>query len=552
MDTIELNSQAREFSVKLWPPRQNTRRMLVERMATNLSTPTIYTKNYHCLTSEEATENAKRIEDIAFSTANQQYEKEPDGDGCSAVQLYARECSKLILQVLKSESRATVTGWSTSQNISALTPVKISENHEACFDISRGQRGFVEAEEAEKLLRPLKDPGNFYTKICFSNRSFGLDAAHIAGPILVSIKNQLKDVDLSDIVAGRAEAEALEVMNVFALALEGCNLRSLNLSNNALGEKGVRAFGPLLKSQSILEELYLMDDGISEEAALAVCELLSSTEKLRVLIFHSNMMGDEGAVAISEVVKHSPLLENFQCSSTRVASEGGVALSKALEICTRLKRLDLRDNIFGAEVVVSLSKALSKHVGLSEIYLSYLNLEDEGAISIATVLKLSAPSLEVLDMAGNEITAEAAPALAACIASKKLLIKLNLGENELKDEGAIQIAKVLEEDHKKLKEVDMNTNAIRRAGARRLAQAVVQKPEFKLLNIDGNCISDVGIDEVKGIFKKSPEMLGSFDENDPEGGDNDDEDNEETREDGESVENELGLKLKGLHVDQEM
>ncbi|XP_057959188.1 RAN GTPase-activating protein 2 [Malania oleifera] len=538
MDTMTFNSQRCQFSIKLWPPSQNTRLMLVERMANNLSTPSIFTKKYGSLSKEEATEKAKQIEDVAFATANQHYEREPDGDGSSAVQLYAKECSKLILEILKGGPRVAGRETMTSEGATA--------HHETVFDISKDQRAFIEAEEAEELLRPLKEPGNSYTKICFSNRSFSLGAARVAEPILVSLKDQLKDVDLSDFIAGRPKAEALEVMNVFSVALEGCILRSLNLSNNAMGEKGVWAFEALLKSQNSLEELYLMNDGISKEAAQAVCELIPSTEKLKILHFHNNMTGDDGARAISEVVKCSPILEDFRCSSTRVDSEGGVALSEALEICTHLKKLDLRDNMFGVEAGVALSKALSKHAGLTEVYLGYLNLEDEGAIAIAGVLKESAPSLAVLDMAGNDITAEAAPTLAACIAAKQLLTKLNLAENELKDEGAIQISKALE-GHMQLKEVDMSTNSIRRAGARLLAQTLVQKPEFKLLNMNGNFISDEGVDEVKDIFKKSPNMLGSLDENDPEGGD----DEKELGEEGEGNEDELESKLKGLDVNQE-
>ncbi|KAL0371312.1 UNVERIFIED_CONTAM: RAN GTPase-activating protein 2 [Sesamum angustifolium] len=205
------------------------------------------------------------------------------------------------------------------------------------------------------------------------------------------------------------------------------------------------------------------------------------------------MTGDEGAIAISNIVNHSPLLEDFRCSSTRVESEGGIALAKALGTCSHLKKLDLRDNMFGIDAGLALSKALSAFSDLSEIYLSYLNLEDEGCIALANALKGSASSLEVLDMAGNEITAKAAPALASCIASKQFLAKLNLGENELKDEGAILIAKALEEGHGQLCEVDMNTNLIRRAGARRLATAVVGKPGLTLLNINGNYISDEGL-----------------------------------------------------------
>ncbi|KAL2506189.1 RAN GTPase-activating protein 1 [Abeliophyllum distichum] len=539
MDAENPNSQRRHVTIKLWPPSPNTRQMLVERMTKNLSTPTIFTRKYGSLSENEASEYAKEIEESAFADANQHYEQEPDGDGSSAVQLYARECSKLILEALKRGPGVEDKGIVKSQVVSAVG--------ETFFDISKGQRAFIEADEAKTLLIPLKEPGNSYTELCFSNRSFGLGAAHVAGPILESIKNQLKKVDLSDFVAGRPEAEALDVMNIFSAALEGSHLTCLNLSDNALGEKGVRAFGKLLQSQTSLEELYLMNDGISEEAARAVCELVPSTEKLKVLQFHNNMTGDEGAVAISEILRRSPLLEDFRCSSTRVGSVGGVALSEALEGCKNLKKLDLRDNMFGVEAGVKLSEALSKHEYLTEVFLSYLNLEDEGAIAIANTLKETAPSLGVLEMAGNDITAEAAPSVAACIAAKKALAKLNLSENELKDDGAIPISKALEEGHDQVTEIDMSQNSLRRAGARSLAQALVHKPELKLLNVNGNFISDEGIDELKDIFKESPEKLGPLDENDPEGNDDD----RESGDDGEGGEDELESKLKNLDVNQD-
>ncbi|WOG95318.1 hypothetical protein DCAR_0414633 [Daucus carota subsp. sativus] len=218
-------------------------------------------------------------------------------------------------------------------------------------------------------------------------------------------------------------------MKMFSSVLDGCELRYQNLSDNSLGEKGVGAFESLLKSQRSLEGLYLINDGISEAAARAVCELIPCTEKLKVLQFHNNMTGDEGAIAISELVKHSPALENVRCSSTRVASEGGVALAEALGTCNNLKKLDLRDNMF----------ALPGCPNLNELNLSYLNLADEGCIVLANALRESATLLKVLEISGNEITAKAAPALPSLITSQRLLIKLNLFENELKDEGVDEI-----------------------------------------------------------------------------------------------------------------
>ncbi|XP_058770881.1 RAN GTPase-activating protein 1 [Vicia villosa] len=533
MDSSVPSYQHRSLSIKLWPPSQSTRLMLVERMTRNLTTPSIFSRKYGLLSKEEAGEDAKEIEEAAFVTATQHFDEEPDGDGSSAVQIYAKESSRLMLEVLKRGPRVKDDGELGSEKGDASV--------ETVFDISGGRRAFIEKDEASELLKPLLGPNSF-TKICFSNRSFGLDAAHVAEPILISIKDQLKEVDLSDFIAGRPEAEAIEVMNIFSSALEGSVLRYLNLSNNAMGEKGVRAFRSLLKSQKDLEELYLMNDGISEEAAKAVAELIPSTEKLKILHFHNNMTGDEGAFAIADVVKRSLALEDFRCSSTRVGSEGGVAVAEALGVCTHLKKLDLRDNMFGVEAGLALSKVIPVFVGLSEIYLSYLNLEDDGAEALANALKESAPSLEILDMAGNDITAKAAVSVAACISSKQFLTKLNLSENELKDEGAVLIIKALEEGHGQLNEVDLSTNLITWSGAKVVAEAVVQKPGFKLLNINANFISEEGIDELKNIFKNSPDLLGPLDENDPEG-----EDIDEEAEEG-SDEDELESKLKGLEI----
>ncbi|KAG8085549.1 hypothetical protein GUJ93_ZPchr0010g7400 [Zizania palustris] len=512
MDSTTQYFQPRTFSIKLWPPSESTRLMLVERMTKNLSTESLFSRKYGLLGKEEAHDNAKRIEDICFASADEHFKEEPDGDGSSAVQLYAKETSKLMLEVLKRGPRSTA---------EAEVPVVDTplESADTVFDISGGKRAFIEADEAKELLSPLTKPGNSYKRICFSNRSFG-----------------------------RPEDEALDVMRIFSKALEGAVLRYLNISDNALGEKGVRAFGELLKSQDNLEELYVMNDGISEEAANALSELIPSMEKLKVLHFHNNMTGDGGAMSIAEMVKRSPNLESFRCSATRIGSDGGVALAEALGTCTLLKKLDLRDNLFGVEAGVALSKTLSKLPDLVELYLSDLNLENKGTIEIVNALKNLTPQLEVLEMAGNEINAKAAQALAECLTAMQSLKKLTLAENELKDDGAVVIAKSLEDGHSDLKELDVSTNMLQRVGARCFAQAITNKPGFVQLNINGNYISDEGIAEVKEILKggrNALDVLGPLDENDPEGEAEDDYDDQE--EDG----GELESVLQDLKVEQD-
>lgn len=205
---------------------------------------------------------------------------------------------------------------------------------------------------------------------------------------------------------------------------------------------------------------------------------------------------------------------DFRCSSTGVGSAGGIALAEALKTCKLLKKLDLRDNMFGPKAGVALSNNLSIHANLTEIYFSYLNLEDEGTIAIANTLKTSKSPLEIIEMAGNNITSKSANALADCMVSKKYcLTKINLSENKLNDEGAIAIGKALGGDFGRLSIVDLSANGIKGDGAISLSKAVVGKSGFRLLNINRNFLSDKVIEGVREVFKNFPCMLGPLDEN---------------------------------------
>ncbi|KAL3678879.1 hypothetical protein R1sor_021835 [Riccia sorocarpa] len=510
-----------EVIFRLWPPSEQTRAVLVEKIANNLASISFFSAKYGRIDKVEAAKHAKRIEEEAFIAAEQQ--------GCESdsltVQAYAKHASRLMLEALKSAGK-----------------------RETFFDISGGTRDFLTKERAEELLKPLTEAGNAYNKICLSNWSFGEDAGLVAQKILSDIKGNLEDVNLSDIVAGRSEAEALEVMRLLSDSLAGSKLKSLNLSDNALGEKGVRAFSSLLKSQSALESLYFMNNGISEEAAMAICELLPSGKHLRTLHFHNNMSGDGGAEAVSKLVEKATSLEDFQFSSTRVGTEGGVALCTALQAGSSLRRIDLRDNMFGPEGGFVLSKTLISHPELLDVHLGDLNMEDEAVTALVEALTGSAPNLRLLDLTGNEITAKSARALATCIRAKQGLTVLRLAENELKDKGAVIVCEALKEGSTSLQELDLSTNGLTRVGAVAAAEAVAQKPSFTKLNLDSNQISDEGIDTLKEVLRKGVaglKVLGSLEDNEEEGftGYDDDEEGGNGDEDEDSVEVELD-KLK--------
>ena len=537
-----INSSTTLPSIRLWPPNPNTRTTLVQRLSEHLSSVSFFSQRYGQIGPEEASLNAQRIEQEAFLSASQHAELEESSD-IAVVQFYAKEASRLMLDCMKKgpSSKDKVSEKAVHENASleAAEEEKISPS--SFFDISGGNRDFLTEAMALELLRPLSVPGNTISSICFSNRSFGEEAARVAGKCLETIKSQLIQANLADIVAGRNEEEALTVMSIFSSALCDSKLKYLNLSDNALGEKGIRAFSELLASQKELEELYFMNNGISEEAAVALCELLPSSAKLKVLHFHNNMTGDRGAIALSKLVKEAPLLEDFRCSSTRVGSEGGVSLATALLSGSSLKRIDLRDNPVGVEGAIALAKTLKQHTDLKEVYLSYLGLEDEGAIAILQALEGTSPLLEVFEFAGNDITIASVPKLISFIASKPNLVRLNLSENDLEDRGIVTICKMLGKGHQSLIELDLSETNIGRIGACAAAEAIAMKSQFKLLGLNANHISDVGIEALKEILKKGTHsgtsVLGPLDEND-ENEEGDEEAEEEDREEEEEEEEE--------------
>ncbi|CAN7002839.1 unnamed protein product [Brassica rapa subsp. trilocularis] len=173
-----------------------------------------------------------------------------------------------------------------------------------------------------------------------------------------------------------------------------------------------------------------------------------------------------------------------------------------------------------AKVRVPMGKAFSNFNFVTIINLNYTNLENEGTIALVNALENSAPSLKAIEMAGNNITYEAAPDIAACLVAKKHLKRLNLSNNDLKDEGCFEIAYIMEP--LEVKYVDMSSNNLTREGALSLALVAVKKEGFEMLNIDGNMISFEGIEEIMEIFKNCPKLLGPFDDNDPYEGDEDD------------------------------
>ena len=62
-------------------------------------------------------------------------------------------------------------------------------------------------------------------QIKLSTKSFGRDAAEVAAEAIANVAGSLVDMDMSDVIAGRPEAEALDALRIMSAALSRLQLR---------------------------------------------------------------------------------------------------------------------------------------------------------------------------------------------------------------------------------------------------------------------------------------------------------------------------------------
>lgn len=504
-----------------WSLSEKERASTAARIAANISTLAFFRGKD--VSDSDAQAAAAAIEKKAY-TASAVAARTTTGDRPAAeiTSGYIRKLAELVLETVNQEG--AVAGDAAPATSAG------GEEHDLF-----GARDFLDADSAEKVLAPLLATGAAIKKIRFSTKSFGRDAAHVAARALRSVAHCLEHADMSDVIAGRPEDEAIEALRILSAALSTAKLRHLNLSDNALGEKGVRAAADAFIGQEGLEFLSLQNVGCSVHACKAVAELLLHTSALKGIHLFNNMSGDEGAGHIATILARAPAMQDFKMASSRVGPAGGIALARGLLAGQCLVRLDLSDNPMTAEVAEALAACIHQQPKLQALNLNDTSLTDEGVTTICASLRGAAPKLQELELALNEITASGATAVVAAISNKQHLEKLNLRENELESAGVAILARALP-TLPTLKSLDLAANQVARNGATVVARALVSagRKSFDRLVLDENYLTDDAVEAVRDLLvgafggdsclsveELDPDMAEDEDEEDAQGMDDD-------------------------------
>eukprot|EP01035_Chromulina_nebulosa_P023891 gene23891-31003_t len=363
-----------------------------------------------------------------------------------------------------------------------------------------GGRELVDDKRAQEIIELTNFPAieSNPTIIKLSNKSYSPDAAQL---IIDKIKSYqtITIADISDIIAGRPEEEALRTLTIVCDAEASANLADILLT--------------------------------------------SGCPPLTHLHFYNNMAGNGGAIAIAKVVGINPNIIDFRFSATRSGDEGCTAIANALNSLLDLERLDLSDNNFGSEGALALANSIKIHTKLSYLNLRDAGIEDEGVEALIESLTESNAPIKYLDLSGNDLSQDSMEIISKYLTNKLTIEELAFDDNEIESDGLKYLLPSIA-TLTNLKTISFNSCEITASGAYLLAKTLVGLPSFQLLKINGNMIVDRGIDEITKLLKQFNKEIGDLDDNDVDA----DDDLDAVLEDNKDEDNDLSKALANVKI----
>lgn len=128
------------------------------------------------------------------------------------------------------------------------------------------------------------------------SRTYREDGVKVLGDFFTA--DLVKNVTIlyfDDMIAGVQTDPALTILKSICDMFVHCTVKFVDLSDNALGNRGLIACDSVLGKQNQLEGVKFENNGLAAESMAELERQLAGSEHLTTIEFENNMVGPEGA-----------------------------------------------------------------------------------------------------------------------------------------------------------------------------------------------------------------------------------------------------------------
>ncbi|XP_067897771.1 NLR family CARD domain-containing protein 3-like [Heterodontus francisci] len=404
--------------------------------------------------------------------------------------------NSLVVQIKKLMATGAVTSGTLSPaEYSALALVlQMSDGDMKTLDLSHHKISSVGLQRLVPALR-------CFTNLKMIGSNLGDSGVKILSQMMKSPECKLQNLELERNDLSHKCCEAL----VFILS-NSKMLSNLNLSNNNLGDRGICLLSTALKDpQSRMQKLNLSNNNLSFGSWEELVNVLITNQTLRELNVSNNRMGEAGLRKLSTALKDPRCkLQKLGLNNTSTLDFGmmGSYLEETgMKIvcdvlkdprCT-LKSLELAKNSLTQKNYEELASAIRINHTLTHLDLSSNVIQDSGINVLSLALMDPSCSIQSLMMTDTKLTSTCCEKLASVLVTNQSLRELDLSMNKLGDSGVCALSTALKEPYCKLETLGLKRTSLTDGCCKKLVTALSTTQTITHLDLSDNSFTDSSI-----------------------------------------------------------